>query len=1312
MKFTKKLFGTTAIIAVIVFMAMPLTGCSDAGKLTDNDKINDTPNGGTTPSGSEKTLVGIEVTTTKDHYNLGEDLTGMVVTATYSDGSTAEVTDYSVDGYDNTKTGHQTVTVTYQGETAEFSVNVIDPTLPTVETPTATPGAGEVEDNTEITLATDTNGAAIYYTQDGTEPNKDSALLYSEENKPVITADKLTLKAFAVKDGMNDSDTLTAEYILSFTAAPELTLTAGSGSLTYTWTASDPAADSYDVYWKEGSGLSAVEVKTGTPITGAASGGTIDGLTDGTEYSVLVTANKQGYTAIDSEVQTEKPGPYIVTGSGTAFTATKGGATIGTADQPIQTVIDAIKNHAYGEACTIQFGDGTTALDIGTASASFNTTSGTWGAVTLTGKITSAVSSTTSATIVTGDTVSVTSVADIANTAASGYAVYHNSTGTFTVTEGTVSATTGRAIHNNSTGAVTIFGGEVKAITGVAVYNASTGKITVSGATTKVTSANETAAQGTILIATSGTGGDRLEITGGTVENTAANTNARVVYNASTGAVTISGGTVQATGAGGYTIYNASTGALTVSGGTVSAETGRTIHNQTTGTVTISGGEVKATTLNAVYNNAAGKITVSGTALVTSATTTIVGGTITNYSTGSVAIEGGTVENTNNSYAGSRAVYNNSTGTITVSGGTVSAVAGAAVYNASTGKITVSGTARVTSATATQGTIVITDNGTATAVRLEISGGAIENTADDGNAVYNASATGVTLDGSPTVTGKISVRMTGTVSVASGFNPGAKMYTLSFTGITTNIAVAGGAGCLTNFTLATAVFNGVTVSLVVSGADLVFATANGYGVAQSGTTYTITKETGIMPAVQVAIDSIKTQSGGGACTVQFGNGTDALDIGGGSVTPITFDGTGWAGLITLTGKLTSTGTGNIIQLTNGASIDSKADITYSTEGGNLICNNGTGTATVSGGTVSVTKTGGTETIYAMYNMSNGTVAVTGGTVSVTRTTGTGYIYAVYNGPGTVNISGGTVSSADYTVYNYSMNGAVNISGGTVSSPSGIAVYNYNSGKITVSGTARVTSGSTNTTYSPIHLANNGTATAVRLEITGGTVESTSTGANGYAVNNNSPGAIIISGGTVTASATNGRAIHNQGGALTVSGGTVSVTGEGASAYTIYHATSTGAVTISGGTVQAAAGVAVYNALAGKITVSQSTATATLITSANTNAAQGTIFLASSGTTTTARLEIIGGTIENTSTGANGNAVYNASIGAVTMSGGTVSTTATSGRAILNNSTGAVTINAGSTVSAPVNATAYSIYNVSTGTVQVDAAATIVGARYP
>jgi hypothetical protein len=73
-------------------------------------------------------LTGIEVTKLPDKTTYAKresfDPTGMVVSGLYSDGSTAEVTGYKVTGYNALKTGVQTLTVTYEGFTARFTVTV------------------------------------------------------------------------------------------------------------------------------------------------------------------------------------------------------------------------------------------------------------------------------------------------------------------------------------------------------------------------------------------------------------------------------------------------------------------------------------------------------------------------------------------------------------------------------------------------------------------------------------------------------------------------------------------------------------------------------------------------------------------------------------------------------------------------------------------------------------------------------------------------------------------------------------------------------------------------------------------------------------------------------------------------------------------------------------------------------------------------------------------------------------------------------------------------------------------------------------
>ena len=408
--------------------------------------------------------------------------------------------------------------------------------------------------------------------------------------------------------------------------------------------------------------------------------------------------------------------------------------------------------------------------------------------------------------------------------------------GTFLMESGKIDCNAGgRAITNNTAGTVNISGGTVSTTNGTAIYNASTGVITVSGSATKITSANSFSS-GTIYLDDSGTvTTDRLTISGGTVENTSSG---NAIYNNSTGAVNVSGGTVSATS--GTAIYNNSghqkiAGVINISNGTVSATSGYAIYgsgyssNYGAGTVTISGGTVSATNGTAIYINYGtvnvsggtvsgttgraiyigdGTVTISGsTTKITSANTSSTDGTIYWYS-GTLNINGGTVENTSSG----NAIYNDYySGTVNISGGTVKSENGNAIYiycnysNTSSGNnrtVNISGGVISTNGSGKyavfneRGTIKITDGGT------------IEATKSDGYAVYSRNDNvAITLGGSPNITGRIFSypgKMDVITAVTDKFNPGEKIYKLDFDpaqyGVA-KVAVMYGEAFLNNFEL-------------------------------------------------------------------------------------------------------------------------------------------------------------------------------------------------------------------------------------------------------------------------------------------------------------------------------------------------------------------------------------------------------------------------------------------------------------------------------------------------------------------------------
>lgn len=95
----------------------------------------------------------------------------------------------------------------------------------TVVAPTANPESGKVKKNSAVTLTTETDGARIYYTRDGSTPTESSTLY----TNPIMIVDDVTIKAVAVKYGMENSEVAEFEYQLdaSDTEHPDLP---GSGN--------------------------------------------------------------------------------------------------------------------------------------------------------------------------------------------------------------------------------------------------------------------------------------------------------------------------------------------------------------------------------------------------------------------------------------------------------------------------------------------------------------------------------------------------------------------------------------------------------------------------------------------------------------------------------------------------------------------------------------------------------------------------------------------------------------------------------------------------------------------------------------------------------------------------------------------------------------------------------------------------------------------------------------------------------------------------------------------------------------------------
>ena len=105
---------------------------------------------------------------------------------------------------------------------AEQSITIA---IPTVATPTLTPGTGTYADSVTVTMACTTTGAQIRYTTDGSEPTATSTLYAT----PVTLTSNTTLKAKAFKENWTASESVTAVY----TIAHEPALAATPASLTF-----------------------------------------------------------------------------------------------------------------------------------------------------------------------------------------------------------------------------------------------------------------------------------------------------------------------------------------------------------------------------------------------------------------------------------------------------------------------------------------------------------------------------------------------------------------------------------------------------------------------------------------------------------------------------------------------------------------------------------------------------------------------------------------------------------------------------------------------------------------------------------------------------------------------------------------------------------------------------------------------------------------------------------------------------------------------------------------------------------------------
>lgn len=166
------------------------------------------------PEAPKITLTGITATYTGGDVAVGTELTaltGVVVTATYSDGSSEAVTGYTLSGA--IAEGSNTITVTYEDMTATFTVTGVAEEEPGVTTYTITNNLTNVTSNNSTTsVAENAAYTATLTAADGYTLNGGTV---------TVTMGGTDVTATAYADGVVSIDAVTGDVVITAAAAAE-----------------------------------------------------------------------------------------------------------------------------------------------------------------------------------------------------------------------------------------------------------------------------------------------------------------------------------------------------------------------------------------------------------------------------------------------------------------------------------------------------------------------------------------------------------------------------------------------------------------------------------------------------------------------------------------------------------------------------------------------------------------------------------------------------------------------------------------------------------------------------------------------------------------------------------------------------------------------------------------------------------------------------------------------------------------------------------------------------------------------------------
>jgi sugar lactone lactonase YvrE len=168
---------------------------------------------------------------------------------------------YEAAGLLNGTTYYFTVKASAPGGDSGASIEASATTIAQVPTPSSNPAGGSIAYGAEVTLNASEPGASIYYTTDDSVPTSSS----TRYSSPIGVTNEMTIKAFAVKSGMVDSEVMSEKYTI---LAPQLS----------------PATGDFDKKTSAQAEVTTTIIWNGHTLESISLGGTE--LVDDTDYSV------------------------------------------------------------------------------------------------------------------------------------------------------------------------------------------------------------------------------------------------------------------------------------------------------------------------------------------------------------------------------------------------------------------------------------------------------------------------------------------------------------------------------------------------------------------------------------------------------------------------------------------------------------------------------------------------------------------------------------------------------------------------------------------------------------------------------------------------------------------------------------------------------------------------------------------------------------------------------------------------------------------------------------------------------------------